>query len=51
LPPLAERHGDAIWRRSNEVLALAADRGFREVAVVETSAALALDNHDKGKQA
>jgi hypothetical protein len=52
LPPLVERHGEAIWRRSNEVLAPAADRGFRELAVVETPAALSLaDHHERSDRA
>jgi hypothetical protein len=38
LPPLAERHGDAIWRRSNEVLELAAEKGFDAIAIVENDA-------------
>jgi hypothetical protein len=42
LPPLSKNYADVIWRRSNEVLELVADRGFRQVAVVETSTSLAL---------
>jgi hypothetical protein len=42
LPPLAERNADAIWRRSNEVLALAEQRGFTEQAIIETDRELGL---------